>query len=129
MFCQRISADEHALVFPSFILVATILKFIVDNRLTATVVLPMGHIIPCWLPDIFPHIQDAFVLGCKGEKGIISVPSRSGFIASQVGLRDNLWVIRIDQLFLGEINDQKFAWKRTPGHVLIVGDMMIRDLL
>ena len=136
MFCQIIDSKENCFLYPPFSIALPAIKFIIENKLTCSAVIPADYVTPAWMPSLSDRIQDAFLIGHKGDKGVINVVSKKGFVDDKFGLQNNLWVIRID----GNRHDSKFMpyGKRLlfyrpmvlhDCHFVGVGDSMIRFLL
>jgi len=49
-----------------------------------------------WLPGFFENISDAFLIGNRGQTGILKIPTKNGCIPDKYGLQYNLRAIRID---------------------------------
>ena len=55
----------------------------------------VDEVTPTWVPNLFNHIDDAFVVGNKGEKGILKYPTMKRYLDDKFGLPGNLWAVRI----------------------------------
>ena len=95
MFCQEVRRSENCYVYPPFTLVLAVIKFIIENNLTCSIVIPVGCITPSWMPSVGMFVKDAFVLGHAGQKKVIKLPTKKGFVHDKFGLKHNLWVLRI----------------------------------
>ncbi|WAR14863.1 hypothetical protein MAR_004968 [Mya arenaria] len=137
MFAQVITPSENCYVFPPFSLILTTLRFLIESKLTGSLVLPLSDVTPYWFPEILQFVPDAFVLGYKDDTGILQVPSKSGFVPDLLGLVEDLWVIRVSSTRGGHDMGQSwgkmvltgFSRNSRNNHFVCVGDSMIRFLL
>jgi hypothetical protein len=82
IFAQHIAPAENAYVFPPFVLIGPVLKFLRESRCTFTIVVPKLHPLPFWWPLIYSYAQSSFLLGRKGDAQVLLFPSTQGsFIA------------------------------------------------
>ena len=130
MFAQAIRKNENCYVHPPFTIINPVVKFIVENQLKCTLVIPSTDITPIWLPLVHSSIEDALVIGYKGQKHILKYPTKKGFINDKHGLKSNLWAIRLGS---GTYPDTygKLLFSECPGvgtnaHLVICGDSMVR---
>ncbi|CAC5380250.1 unnamed protein product [Mytilus coruscus] len=63
--------------------------------LNCTVILRVDGVIAAWVPTYYEFIQDAFVVGNKGQRGVLKYPTKKGYVQDGFGLPENLWAIRI----------------------------------
>jgi hypothetical protein len=82
----------YCYVFPPFALLLPVIAFIRENSLNCTLIACVDGVAPTWIPNLFNHIDDAFVVGNKGEKGILKYPTKKGYLDDKFGLPGNLWV-------------------------------------
>ena len=75
VFAQVISRDENAYVFPPFVMMGPLLKFLLQARITVTIVAPQLSPIPYWWPILKGASSDSLLLGSKGERGVLLFPS------------------------------------------------------
>lgn len=57
--------------------------------------IPKLETVPVWWPNLINNVIGSVCLGLKGEKGVVKVPSRRGFIVDTVGLRWPLYAFRV----------------------------------
>ena len=75
IFAQVISWDENAYVFPPFVMMGPLLKFLLQARITVTIIAPQLSPIPYWWPILKGASSDSLLLGSKGEGGVLLFPS------------------------------------------------------
>lgn len=64
-----------------------------ENDVLCTVIVPIDDATPVWFPAFSPSINDAFVIGHKGQRGILKIPTRQGYVHDKYGLSCNLMAI------------------------------------
>ena len=75
VFAQVISRDENAYVFPPFVMMGPLLKFLLQARIPVTIIAPQLSPIPYWWPILKGASSVSLLLGSKGEGGVILFPS------------------------------------------------------
>ena len=87
VFAQVISRDENAYVFPPFVMMGPLLKFLLQARIPVTIIAPQLSPTPYWWPILKGASSVSLLLGSKGEGGVILFPSPHVFCytASTVG--------------------------------------------
>lgn len=75
VFAQTISAAENAYVFPPFVLVGPLLRFLLESELCFTIVVPKLYPLPFWWPILVSRGLAHLQLGSKGDLGILLFPS------------------------------------------------------
>ena len=75
VFAQVISRDENAYVFPPFVMMGPLLKFLLQARINVTIIAPQLSPIPYWWPILKGASSASLPLGSKGERGVILFPS------------------------------------------------------
>ncbi|CAC5361180.1 unnamed protein product [Mytilus coruscus] len=133
LFAQTVDTNENCYVFPPFALLLPVLSFIRENMLNCTVILRVDGVIAAWVPTYYEFIQDAFVVGNKGQRGVLKYPTKKGYVQDGFGLPENLWAIRIKGKPSVCINYGKLLFLNEPlvsnkFHLICVGDSMIRFL-
>ena len=131
IFAGKIGKDENCYVHPPFTIINPVVNFIVENHLQCTLVVPAVDITPVWLPSVQSSIEDALVVGYKGQKHALKYPSKKGFVNDKYGLRSNLWAIRLGPEEY-PYTYGKLLFATCPGvnlnsHLLICGDSMVRS--
>lgn len=82
MFAQSIACFENAYVFPPFTVIGPVLKFLFKLGITFSIVVWRLSPLSFWWPVLFAHAQEHFMLGRKGESGVLLFPSSSGNFAT-----------------------------------------------
>jgi hypothetical protein len=87
LFAMDIATEANPYVFPPICMISATLNFLVQSRLKqCTMVVPILRPVPVWWPVLLQHSTDSFVVGSQGEKGILQIPSRNGFVCDMKGL-------------------------------------------
>lgn len=130
VFAQIIGKNENCYVNPPFTMIGPVINFLKENQLTCTVIVPAADVTPVWLPAIKQFIEDAMIVGYKGQKHVVLYPSRRGFLPDKYGLWSNLWALRMTPT----PNNESYArllYTLSPrvgqnSHLVIGGDSMVR---
>ena len=77
VFAQTISAAENAYVFPPFLLVGPLLRFLLESELCFTIIVPKLYPLPFWWPILISRSHTRLQLGSKSDLGILLFPSRN----------------------------------------------------
>ena len=81
VFAQTISAAENAYVFPPFLLVGPLLRFLVESELCFTIVVPKLYPLSFWWPILISRSHAHLQLGSKTDLGTLLFPPRNaGFV-------------------------------------------------
>ena len=133
-FAQDVSLCENCYVFPPFSLLWPVLSFVKENKLTCTVVIRLNEVTPAWFPAFINLIQDAILVGVKGQKNVLKYPSKKGYESDKYGLPWNLWAVRIIRRETPSITYGKLLFFNEPlvsrnYYFLCVGDSMVRFFL
>lgn len=76
LFAQHISCAENTYVFPPFVLVGPVLRFLTEVPLT--IVLLRLTPIPYWWPILQAKATHCVTLGRKGDMGVLLFPDTQG---------------------------------------------------
>lgn len=96
VFAQDISSDENAYVFPPFVLIGPLLKYLRSQQCTFSIVVPDLCPRKFWWPLVQRSASSSFKLGSKGDASILLFPARSGPAMFQLRpLQWDLWVFRV----------------------------------
>jgi hypothetical protein len=88
VFSQDLSLEENPYVFPPFCLISAVLKFLESQKVKkCTVVVPEILPTPPWWPLFWSYLESFIIIGDKGEKGVIKLPSKQGLILDSKGLK------------------------------------------
>ena len=104
-----------------------------ENDVLCTVIVPIDDATPVWFPAFFPSINDAFVIGHKGHRGILKIPTRQGYVHDKYGLSCNLMAIRFNDkkpiFSFGKFILYKYPTVSNNMIFVCVGDSITRFLL
>lgn len=96
VFAQDISSDENAYVFPPFVLIGPLLKYLRSQQCTFSIVVPDLCPRKFWWPLVQRSASSSFKLGSKGDASILLFPAKSGPTMFQPRpLQWDLWVFRV----------------------------------
>ena len=96
VFAQVISRDENAYVFPPFVMMGPLLKFLLQARIPVTIIAPQLSPTPYWWPILKGASSVSLLLGSKGEGGVIPFPSPHVCFATRP-LQWDLFAFRFEQ--------------------------------
>lgn len=95
VFVQDISKEENPYVFPPFNLVLQILCLLKEQNVKeCTMVIPVIQPRPVWWPMISSNVS-YILLGVKGDKNVLQIPSPKGFMFDKKGLKWELRAYRV----------------------------------
>jgi len=96
VFAQDISPDENAYVFPLFVLIGPLLKYLSSQGCAFSIVVPDLCLRRFWWPLVQRSASSSFKLGSKGDSSILLFPAKSGLSMWEPRpLQWDLWVFRI----------------------------------
>ena len=96
VFAQNIPPDENAFVFPPFVLIGPLVKFLSSQGCSFSIVVPDLRPRKFWWLLVERSASSAFKLGLKGDPSILLFPARSGTsVWSPRPLQWDIWVFRI----------------------------------
>lgn len=96
MFAMDISQEDNPYVFPPICMISPTLKFLVQSNVwRCTIVVPVLSPKPVWWPTLLRYTVDSFLVGLAGERGILRIPSKSGFVGDMKGLSWDLLASRL----------------------------------
>ncbi|CAG2209076.1 unnamed protein product [Mytilus edulis] len=132
-FAQIYKSSEIYYAFPPFCLISAVVKFIIQEKITCTLIFPDFKPVKPWFTVILSYSKEIVTIGYKGDKGVLLYPSKKGFLPDKRGLQCNLCAAKFS--FIGDnntcadkyskiisTNPQKFI------PVLFIGDSIIRFL-
>ncbi|MES9879789.1 MAG: reverse transcriptase domain-containing protein, partial [Sedimenticola sp.] len=131
-FAQRVSGQELYYAFPPFCLIPVTIRFIIQERITCTLVFPDFHPHPPWYNTVIRHASHVLPVGFENDKGVLLYPSKAGFLADKQGLHWNLLAAHFSPCsptgatYLFRTHSFQRSLNHTP--VLFIGDSMIRFL-
>ena len=95
VFAHNLSG-ENAYVYPPFALIHPVLLWLKEQKVgLCTCVVPLMRPLPVWWPLIRNHEVMRVIIGSSGDKAVIRVPSKRGFILDNKGLRWSLVAFRL----------------------------------
>ena len=95
VFAQTWGANENLYVFPPFNMIEAVLLFVASMGIPCTFVAPTIHPCPIWWPLIHQYKISTLLLGVRGQKGVLSFPSRKGYVRDKRGLKWDLVAYRL----------------------------------
>ena len=96
VFSQSIDKSVNVYVFPPFHLISALLSFLGNvTGLWCTMIIPLQDITPPWWPFCKSKTVAAHTLGRKGDKSVLLIPTKKGFVADQYGLQFDLLAVRL----------------------------------
>jgi len=96
VFSQFLAPYENAFVFPPFVLVGPLLRFLLPQDCSFSIVVPELCPRKYWWPVLQRRAVASFKLGSKGDKSVILFPSKSGPDPWEPRpLQWDLWLFRI----------------------------------
>ena len=92
-FSQTLSPSHSAYVFPPFVLVGPLIRFLASQSCPYTIVVPDLRPRKYWWPLLVSSCVDSFKLGSKGDRNILLFPTNTGVESRP--LQWDLWASRI----------------------------------
>ena len=99
LFAQDLKGEVNCYVFPPFGMIFPVLAFLREQRMSGcTCVLPDFQPRPQWFPLLEDCKVSSVVLGEKGDRGVLRVPTKRGFVEDGKGLKWSLIAYRLSFL-------------------------------
>ena len=96
IFAQEVERELNPYVHPPECMIAPLLSFLEERRVPCcTVVLPSPVPKLAWWPKVMRHAVDQLILGHRGDRGILVVPSPQGWTTDTEGLKYDLFAVRM----------------------------------
>lgn len=96
VFAQNIRKELNPYVFPPFGMVFPVLSFLKEQEIpVCTCILPYRQPVSVWQPLVEEFKISSVVLGLQGEKGVIRVPTKKGYVLDNKGLKWALIAYRL----------------------------------
>lgn len=96
LFAQDLTRFSNPYVFPPLVLIPAVLAYLKEQNVSVcTVVVPELEVKPAWWPEILVRSKTNFILGIKGQKDMMLIPSEKGYISDSRGLQYTLRVFRV----------------------------------
>lgn len=89
-FAQKYELGERYYAFPPFCLIPTGVNFILQERLSCTLVFPDFKPVQPWFPVVLAQANQVVPIGFKGDTGVLLYPSEKGFLSDKKGLQWNM---------------------------------------
>ncbi|MEM1009099.1 MAG: hypothetical protein AAGJ35_08850, partial [Myxococcota bacterium] len=96
VFAQRLPSGHNIYVFPPFVLVPPLLKYIIEQDFhgSFTIIVPDLQPRRFWWALLHSFVVDRKILGRKGQHSVLLFPSNSSHGWSSKGLQWDLWALR-----------------------------------
>ena len=95
VFSQVIAPSHNAYVFPPFVLVGPLIRFLASQDCPYTIVVPDLRPRKYWWPLLVSSCVDSFKLGSRGDRDILLFPADTISGMESRPLQWDLWVFRI----------------------------------
>lgn len=133
VFAQTISAAENAYVFPPFLLVGPLLRFLLESEPCFTIVVPKLYPLPFWWPILISRSHACLQLGSKRDLGILLFPSRNaGFVTRPLSWDFCAFRVEIFLAFSLSPDDPEFGDRPSHVHNVLISTMthlsFVRDM-
>lgn len=90
--CQNKRRKGNLYVYTSFAMIFPVLKFLEEQGVACTVVVPKMNPFPIWWPKLEINSVGSV---CLGLKGVVMISTKTGFVVDLVGLRWPLFAFRL----------------------------------
>ena len=95
VFAQTWGHKDKAYAFPPKIMVPHLLRYAIRESLPLTLLVFKESPCPLWWPILVAHSLKMRKIADKGEKHVILLPSKQGFIPDEKGISADLWAVYI----------------------------------
>ncbi len=96
VFAQKISSDARPYCYPPICLLAPLLRYMkVSGVRSCTLIVPDMVPRPVWWPILAAVSKAKILIGRKGQKGVILVPTNRGYVPDEFGLKWDLLACRV----------------------------------
>lgn len=97
VFAQDVAIEKSPYVFPPFHLVFPVLCLLKEQKVKrCTIIVPIVHPRPVWWSLLVDYCESYLMLGEKGDKTILLIPSKKGYISDKIGLKWELRACRMN---------------------------------
>ena len=93
-FAQTYTFCENYYAFPPFCLLPSVIRFVIQENINCTILLPEIRPLPPWFTVIVAKAVKIIPVGFVGDKGVLLYPSRKGYKVDKMGLQWNLLAVR-----------------------------------
>ena len=97
VFAQVIQQKENAYVFPPFVLVGPVFKFLESSNVSFTIIVPQLDPLPFWWPILRSRATSWIQLGTNGDFDVLLFPSLDNLFVPRP-LQWNLFAFRLNAL-------------------------------
>ena len=96
VLAQNLSVEHIYYCFPPFVMIPAVLRFLTHYQpaLSFTLVVPKQHPLPSWWPVICSTSTSCVKLASKGDSNCLRVPSKKGFVISNLPLHFDLYAFQ-----------------------------------
>ena len=95
VFAQVIPPEENAYVFPPFVLVGPLLKFLETSNVSFTIIVPQLYPLPFWWPVLRSRASSWIRVGSKGNFDVLLFPSSNNLFVP-LPLQRDLFAFRVN---------------------------------
>ena len=96
VFSQDLSREARPYCYPPICLIGALLNFLIESGAGGcTLVVPDLVPRPVWWPRLQQWSRDRLTLGEKGQKGVIWVPTKKGYVKDEFGLKWDLIAVSL----------------------------------
>lgn len=96
MFAQDLTQESNPYCFPPFCMLAPCVHFLATSGVArCTLVVPVVSPRPAWWPRVMSYCQKTITLGQRGQRGVLLMPSKQGFIPHTKALQADLVAMRL----------------------------------
>ncbi|CAC5380818.1 unnamed protein product [Mytilus coruscus] len=127
-FAQTYNDGERYYAFPPFCLIPTVKNFILQERLSCTLVFPDFKPVQPWFPVVLAHASQVVPIGFRGDTGVLLYPSKKGFLSDKKGLQWNMLAASFCFDRVHEKIENKLLPQKNFVPFLIIGDSIIKCL-
>jgi hypothetical protein len=96
LFAQDIRYEVNPYVFPPSSMILPVIKFLIESGVEwCTFVISLVSAAPIWMPIVKVYVVSSLCLGRVGQKGVLMMPTKKGFVLDDQGLTYPLFVYRL----------------------------------
>ena len=96
MFAQDVSLEVNPYVFPPICLITAVISYLEEKAVRGcTVLVPRNQVVDMWWPKLARCSRDCRLLAHRGEKGVLILPSKDGWVVDSRGLAWDLYAVRV----------------------------------
>lgn len=95
IFSQELSQEENAYVFPPFAIIFPVLKYLQEQKCKLCTFIVPNFSSPMWKPFLMRYCLKCYIIGRKGQTGVLKFPSKNGYSIDEKGLKWDLMAYRL----------------------------------